>query len=96
MRSRQLLTVSLPPRLARQVERVAKAESRTKSELLREAIRLYMDTREARRAVARRHLFRLIDRVQERTRGETPAAVRKLMGEAVRAIRAPAAGRRRA
>jgi metal-responsive CopG/Arc/MetJ family transcriptional regulator len=95
MRSTALLTVSLPPRLARQVEKVAKEESRTKSELLREAIRLYIDTREARRAIARRQLFGLIDRVQGRTRGEGAAAVRKLVGEAVRAVRASGAARRR-
>jgi metal-responsive CopG/Arc/MetJ family transcriptional regulator len=95
MRSTALLTMSLPPRMARQVEKVAKEESRTKSELLRETIRLYMDTREARRAVARRHLFGLIHRVQERARGEKAAAVRKLAGEAVRAVRASGLDRRR-
>jgi len=96
MRSSQLLTVSLPPSLARQVEKVAREESRTKSELLREAIRLYMDTRETRRAVARHQLFGLIDRVHERTRGEKASAVRRLVGEAVRAVRASGPRRRRA
>ena len=36
----------MPPEMAEQVQQVAKEESRTVSEFLREAIRLYMDERE--------------------------------------------------
>jgi CopG family transcriptional regulator / antitoxin EndoAI len=39
-------TLSLPDDLARKVERVAKEESRTRSELFREAVRRFMDARE--------------------------------------------------
>jgi len=41
MRSRQTMTVSLPPAMIREVERVRRAEHRTRSELVREALRLY-------------------------------------------------------
>ena len=41
MRTRQTLTISLPPAMLKQVERVSKAESRTQSELVREALRRY-------------------------------------------------------
>ncbi len=36
------VTISLPPRLAREVDRVARAERRSRSELLREAFRQYV------------------------------------------------------
>ncbi len=40
---------SLPPELSQQLRQVVKEEHRTVSELLREAIRLYMEAREWRR-----------------------------------------------
>ncbi len=36
------VSLSLPERLARQAERVAKREGRTRNELLREALKLYL------------------------------------------------------
>ncbi len=45
MRTRQTMTVSLPPEMIEQVERVRKAEHRTRSELVREALRTYIATR---------------------------------------------------
>ena len=38
---RVIINISMPPAMAKQVERVAKEENRTKSELLREAFRVY-------------------------------------------------------
>ena len=43
------LTFSLPPEMAEHLRQVVKNEQRTVSELLREAIRLYMEEREWRR-----------------------------------------------
>jgi len=45
MRTSQTWTVSLPPRLIKEAERVAKEEDRTKSELVREALRMYIEER---------------------------------------------------
>ena len=42
MASPRTVTISLPPALARQVDRVARAEGRSRSELLREAFRQYI------------------------------------------------------
>jgi predicted transcriptional regulator len=39
------MTISLPPAMAKQMERVQKEEHRTRSELLREAWRHYFDSR---------------------------------------------------
>jgi len=39
------MTISLPPALVRQFEEVRKAESRTRSELVREALRAYFESR---------------------------------------------------
>jgi predicted transcriptional regulator len=45
MRTTHTMTISLPPAMAKQMERVQKAENRTRSELLREAWRQYFEAR---------------------------------------------------
>ncbi len=45
MRTRHTMTVSLPPAMIREVEAVRKAEHRTRSELIREALRTYFTVR---------------------------------------------------
>ena len=45
MRTTQTMTVSLPPALVRQFDEVRRAESRTRSELVREALRAYFELR---------------------------------------------------
>ncbi len=45
MRTTETMTVSLPPAMVRQFEAVRKAESRTRSELVREALRAYFESR---------------------------------------------------
>jgi len=45
MRTTQTWTVSLPPNLLREAERIAQEEDRTKSELVREALRMYIEER---------------------------------------------------
>jgi metal-responsive CopG/Arc/MetJ family transcriptional regulator len=40
------VTISLPPELARKIDRAAKKEGRTRSELMREAARQYLERRE--------------------------------------------------
>src|SRR5208337_4544733 len=45
MRTTQIMTISLPPAMVRQFEAVRKKESRTRSELVREALRAYFDER---------------------------------------------------
>ena len=45
MRETTTFTVSLPPAMAEQVERARKAEHRTRSELVREALRVYLSAR---------------------------------------------------
>jgi len=46
MRTFKVLSISVPPKLYKQVNKWAKKESRTKSEFLREAIRQYIEARE--------------------------------------------------
>ncbi len=43
------ITFSLPPEMAEQVQAVMREEGRNMSELVREALRLYMEDRELRR-----------------------------------------------
>jgi len=45
MRTTDTLTISLPPAMAQQMQRVQKEENRTRSELLREAWRQYFEAR---------------------------------------------------
>jgi CopG family transcriptional regulator/antitoxin EndoAI len=49
MRATKVVTVSLPPSLLKDTERLAKEERRTRSELFREALREYIATRRWRR-----------------------------------------------
>jgi metal-responsive CopG/Arc/MetJ family transcriptional regulator len=93
MGTRKLVTISLPPPLLKKAEEVAREENRTKSELLREALRFYVETKEVRRVAARERLGALLDQVQARTKGVRPGRIRKVVGEAVEAARR---GRRRA
>jgi len=45
MRESATFTVSLPPAMAKEIERAMKAEHRTRSELVREAVRIYLSAR---------------------------------------------------
>ena len=45
MRTTHTMTISLPPAMLRQFERVRRAENRTRSELVREALRAYFSSR---------------------------------------------------
>lgn len=46
MATPRTFTISLPPKLAREIDRQAAAEGRTRSELFREAVRQYLARRE--------------------------------------------------
>ena len=61
-RNTDTITFSLPPEMAQKLRQVVKDEDRTVSELLREAIRLYMEEREWR---TRERLERLRSRRTE-------------------------------
>ena len=65
-RNTDTITFSLPPEMAQQLRQVVKEEQRTVSELLREAIRLYMEEREWRKA---RRYERLMDQNEGSERG---------------------------
>ena len=61
------ITFSLPPEMFEQVQRVKDEEGRDMSELVREALRLYMEDRELRRE---QRLERLRSRQNEREDNE--------------------------
>ena len=42
MANRQTMTISLPPEMVKEVDRVRRKEGRTRSELMREALRVYV------------------------------------------------------
>jgi CopG family transcriptional regulator/antitoxin EndoAI len=46
LRSTKILTLSLPAKMAKEAEKIAKEESRTRSELFREALRFYIDSKQ--------------------------------------------------
>ena len=62
-RKSRTITFSLPPEMFEQVQRVKDEEGRDMSELVREALRLYMEDRELRRE---QRLERLRSRQAER------------------------------
>ena len=67
-RNTNTITFSLPPEMAQQLRQVVKEEDRTVSELLREAIRLYMEEREWRRRERLERLRHSRRNEQEETR----------------------------
>jgi len=87
MGTRKLITISVPPPLLRRAEQIAREENRTKSELLREALRFYVDTREIRKAGIRERAGALIERFQTRTEGVPPKEIHKVVRQAVEAAR---------
>ena len=42
-RATKTWTISLPPKMVKEAEKIARDENRTKSELIREALRFYLD-----------------------------------------------------
>jgi CopG family transcriptional regulator/antitoxin EndoAI len=74
MRTSKILSLSLPPTLLREAERVARKEGRTKSELFREALRRYLQER--RWAELRRYGAQQIRRL-----GLRETDVERLIGE---------------
>jgi metal-responsive CopG/Arc/MetJ family transcriptional regulator len=90
---RRLVTVSLPPPLVKKAEELAREENRTKSELLREALRFYVETKDVRKEAARERLQAVLDHVQTRTEDVPSRQIRKVVGEAITAVRR---GKRRA
>jgi metal-responsive CopG/Arc/MetJ family transcriptional regulator len=87
MGTRKLVTISLPPGLLKKAEQVAREENRTKSELLREALRFYVETRDVRKMATRERLFALISQFQARAQGTPAEEIRKGVREAVESAR---------
>jgi metal-responsive CopG/Arc/MetJ family transcriptional regulator len=81
------MTISLPSDLLDTAARVARDENRSRSELVREALRFYVEATAARKQAARERVFEIIDRVQARTARTVPAEVRKVVRKAVAVAR---------
>ena len=73
-RTTKTITFSLPPEMADQVRQVMKDEGRTMSELVREALRVYMEEREWRR-------LQRYGRLRARERSIAPEDVERLVDE---------------
>ena len=52
LRTTKTWSISLPPKLGKEAEKAAKDENRTKSELIREALRRYLEGRQLRKLQA--------------------------------------------
>ena len=87
MAARKVITISLPPPLFKRAEALAQAENRTKSDLVREAVRLYVETRGVRKQTSRGRLGPLVARVQARSRRVPTPEIRKAIRDAVEAVR---------
>ena len=72
-RTTETITFSLPPAMAAQVRAVMRAEGRTMSDLVREALRLYMEEREWRQTIRHERLQARRSEEQERTGGPPDA-----------------------
>lgn len=87
MSARKLITISLPPPLVKKAEELAREENRTKSELLREALRFYVATKDVRKVAARERLLAVLDQAQARTADVPSRQIRKVVGDAIDAVR---------
>ncbi len=67
---RKTITFSLPPEMFEQVDAVRREEGRDMSELVREALRLYMEERELRREQRLERLRSRLAEQEEYERGE--------------------------
>ncbi len=74
MRTTKILSITLPPKMLAQAERVAEQENRTKSELFREALRQYL---------AKQEFDALLTYGRKRSKalGIKPSDVNRLVGE---------------
>jgi len=72
-------TVSIPPLLSKKAMKLAKEESRTKSELVREALRIYM-TRKELIMSAREELAKKLEEKGVRTLGDVERMVDETRG----------------
>jgi len=84
---RKLITISVSSALLKRATQVAQEESKTGSELVREALQLYVDTRGIRGVTSRERLGVLVGKIQGRTKGTPLREVRRMVREAVRAAR---------
>ncbi len=75
MATPRTFTISLPPKLARQVDKQAAAEGRTRSELFREAVRQYIERRDRWRRIFE------FGEAKARERGLTEADVDRAVAE---------------
>ena len=73
-RTTKTITFSLPPEMVEQVQRAVKEEDRAMSELLQEAIGMYMEEREWRR-------LERYGRLSAREQGIAPEDVERLVDE---------------
>jgi len=71
MRTTKPITVSLPADLVRETQRVAREESRTRSDLIRDALQQYLTSRRWRRL--RQWGAETADRPRAQDRGRSPA-----------------------
>ena len=72
-RTTETITFSLPPAMAAQVRAVMRAEGRTMSDLVREALRLYMEEREWRQTIRHERLEARRTEQQQGTGGNPDA-----------------------
>ena len=77
-RTTRTLTVSLPPRVYEEVEKLAREENKTKSELFREMVRVYEEYLDERRW---RRLKRRGDETARRCRITSEADIERLLHE---------------
>lgn len=85
MRPSRTVTVSLPPELAREIDRAARSEKRSRSEMFREALRQYL---------ARRDRWERIFSYGERAAARSGITEKKIAG-VVKAARRSRRGARR-
>ena len=100
MRTTRVYSITMPPEMAKQAERLAKKENRTMSELMREALRRYqqpqtvLDVREFIRQIAPTPPALQAIRQEARKNGSHKLTIKQIDAE-VSAVRHPQASKTR-
>lgn len=85
-RTTKIIGFSVPPTLVKEVDRLAKEERRTKSELFREMLRVYDRYRRQRERDEERWVMQVIREAQEEQR-TNPMSVKEMLAESKRLAR---------
>ena len=87
LRTTKLITISILPDLLKKAERLAKEEDRTKSELFREALRMYIEERSRQKNL--KAFSQSLEKMRANVKKTNSTNTDQIIKEAIKEIRNP-------